>query len=159
MKIGKYTIRWNRVFGLALIWLGLFIILSSPIKNITGFVVAESISSFGGWSYLIGLGMILIGIILMQSDVGTIAEEIEERMDRKAQSERVFKAGLRNKKPLGQGPNKQARYYFREMYKREYKRTPSDEELREYMRRPHEDRAINEKIEEYVHQKKRGFSE
>jgi len=59
-----------KIVGASLILLGLLIFFLKPLSGITGFTIAENISSMGGiWLYVLGLGMLIAGFVLSLSDL------------------------------------------------------------------------------------------
>ena len=150
----------RKLFGLILIIAGLFLFALNPLANLMGFAIAENISYANGlWIYALGLAMIILGFILVISDISEIIDRAEAEAEREALNETRRIHRLRSKKPIGTEANRKAGYYYREMFIQEKGYVPNEMQLREYIRRPHEKKRIGEGIEEYNSQKKRGFSE
>src|SRR3989338_36085 len=79
MKKTNFKIRWNRVLGLILIWLGVALFLFKPLTSFTGFVIiSDTLSVINElWFWFIGLAMITAGLMLTYEDrkIERIAEE------------------------------------------------------------------------------------
>src|SRR3989344_1095479 len=135
----------KRIIGFTIAAFGLFLILSSQIRILGSAIRIEEIASIGSFS--VGLIMLLIGILLIIASAREISEIVEEKADKQNEAEIKRINWLRKKKPIGQKPNQEARYVFREKFREEYGRDPKDlDELKGYIRGYHERGEVDDEV-------------
>jgi len=110
--------------GLTLIIIGIFIIIIQPF-SITGAVIDLSTNNSRIW-FFVGLGLMIIGAVLLGYD--------PLNKFRGTDSLRAH--------------NKEAQYEMRQLYKEKYGNTPTKQQLRAFMRGPHERGDLSDLVKE-----------
>lgn len=142
--------RGIRVLGILFLVVGAVFILSG-FPGFTGFAIFDTSAITHSISFYLGLIFLVIGAILAWQTVEDVAEDTAISM----QGTQKMWEGKRKKviiRESSRGPNAvrnaEVRNTYREMFRQEYGRYPSQKELHEYKRADHESGRIEEVVKE-----------
>jgi hypothetical protein len=130
--------KFKRGLGIFLFLIGVFILISSQ-SGMTGNIVSDRVSAI---SSILGLVFIIGGILLFVG-LNEYRQENKNLVDLVKEDKYFGEPGYRRKKMINQIPsNREAKEACKWNYKQEYRRKPTEIELREYMRHLHENKEI-----------------
>jgi len=144
----------QKVLGLALMVIGLLTFFLQPIGSLTGFAVAENIaSSAGAWIYILGLGIMLVGVMILQTET---IDDVLRKVDIYSRPKKKSQGKGEAYEPLNQDNIKMSdpKLYFSKVgevslreFRREIRDFKDDPELMDTFKREYGARLID-KIQE-----------